>query len=507
MASPSENLARSLEALKQLQDDGVIAIQTSQLSRINRERLLDNGFIQEVMKGWYIAASPADRKGDSTPWYSAFWPFCSQYLEQRFGHDWNLSPEQSLLLHAGNNSVPQQLMVRSSKASNNVTQLLHGTSLVDASTKSENKSILDSVSSLNLYSLPASLVMSGPAIFRQSPIDARVALSQIRDASDVLALLLPEGKSVVAGRLAGGFQNIGRNDIANEISSTFKIAGTTINIIDPFDEQSPILSNGRSESPYSTRIKMMWESMRGTVLDVFGEAETAVDKEAYLSRIDDIYATDAYHSLSIEGYIVSQDLIDKVRNNNWKPEDNNNDRDDRNALAARGYWEAFSRVKQSIEAVFDGADPGDTVKADLTMWYRALFAPSVKAGILDDLDLAGYRSIQVYIRGAKHTPMSKDAVRDAMPTLFELLHNEGNPSVRAVLGHFTLVYIHPFMDGNGRTARFLMNVMFASGGQEWKVIPVERRDEYMASLEAASTDLDIRSFAEFIHSIKYKPEL
>ena len=46
--------------------------------------------------------------------------------------------------------------------------------------------------------------------------------------------------------------------------------------------------------------------------------------------------------------------------------------------------------------------------------------------------------------------------------------------------------------------RFLMNVMLASGGYPWTVIPVQRRDEYMAALEAASVDDDIKPFAEFL---------
>lgn len=46
-----------------------------------------------------------------------------------------------------------------------------------------------------------------------------------------------------------------------------------------------------------------------------------------------------------------------------------------------------------------------------------------------------------------------------MPVLFDLLHEETEPSVRVVLGHFIFVYIHPYQDGNGRMGRFLMNTM------------------------------------------------
>ena len=54
------------------------------------------------------------------------------------------------------------------------------------------------------------------------------------------------------------------------------------------------------------------------------------------------------------------------------------------------------------------------------------------------------------------------------------------------------------MDGNGRMGRFLMNVMLVSGGYPWTVIPVERRDQYMQSLESASVGQNIKPFAEFL---------
>ncbi len=54
------------------------------------------------------------------------------------------------------------------------------------------------------------------------------------------------------------------------------------------------------------------------------------------------------------------------------------------------------------------------------------------------------------------------------------------------------------MDGNGRTGRFLMNVMMAAAGYPWTVIPVSERDRYMAALERASADGDIKPFAVFL---------
>ena len=80
----------------------------------------------------------------------------------------------------------------------------------------------------------------------------------------------------------------------------------------------------------------------------------------------------------------------------------------------------------------------------------------------------------------------------------ELLAEEEDPAVRIVLGHFVFVYIHPYFDGNGRMGRFLMNVMLTAGGYPWTVIPVERKTDYMESLEAASVDQNIKPFAKFL---------
>ena len=91
MATPSEKLAESLEAIQVLQDQGIMAIKTSELSRVHRERLLKNGFLKEVAKGWYLLVPAHENKGDSTSWYASYWHFCSRYLADRYGDTYCLS--------------------------------------------------------------------------------------------------------------------------------------------------------------------------------------------------------------------------------------------------------------------------------------------------------------------------------------------------------------------------------------------------------------------------------
>jgi fido (protein-threonine AMPylation protein) len=501
MAKPSEKLAESLEVLHALQESGKVAIRSGDLTRTHRERLSRNGFLQEVVKGWYIPARPDETAGESTAWYASYWQFCVAYLQHLKDKDWCLSPEQSLSLHAENWTVPKQLLVRAKKARNNVTALPHDTSLlvIRGSMPEENNTV--EKNSLRLYSLPTALIACAPDYYRHNPTDMRAALSMIRDASQVLEPLLEGGHSTIAGRLAGAYRNIGRDRVADEIIDTMRAAGYDVRENDPFAIRipRPRLSLTHAESPYVNRIRLMWQEMREPIIARFPAAPgLPKDAKSYLKRVDDVYVTDAYHSLSIEGYRVSPELIERVRAGVWNPENDEHDHEQRNAFAALGYWQAYQAVRSSIENILGGDNPGATADEDHRLWYREMFAPSVEAGLLRPADLAGYRNGPVYIRRSMHAPPSREAVRDAMPALFALLREETEASVRVVLGHFIFVYIHPYMDGNGRMGRFLMNAMLASGGYPWTVVPLKERNAYMAALEEASVRQNIKPFTDFL---------
>lgn len=500
MASPGEKLAESLEVLKEFQEkSGIAVIKAGEIPRSHKDRLVSKGWLREVIKGWYIAVRPDVIEGDTTSWYTSFWHFASKYLKERFGKNWCLSPEQSLLIHSGNFTVPKQLLVRSPKASNNKIDLIHGTSFFDFTSSIPSYDDIEEKNGIQIFSLSSAMLACSSSFFSQYPTDARTALSMIKDSSEILTKLLEGGHSIVAGRLAGVFRNIGREKIANEIVAGMQSADYNIREKDPFEEKMPAILNTRETSPYVNRIRLMWHQMRSAVVDKFPKSRGVPENiDDYLKKVDDIYTTDAYHSLSIEGYQVTSELIEKVRSGDWNPDENSYDKQQKDVMAARGYWQAFQLVTASIKNILEGSDSGTIAYEDHSKWYRELFAPSVTAGILKTTDLAGYRNVPVYIMGSMHTPPSPEAIRDAMPVLFDLIKEEKEPAVRAVLGHFIFVYLHPYPDGNGRIARFLMNVMLASGGYPWTVISVDKRKNYMEALEKASVEQDISTFVEFI---------
>jgi fido (protein-threonine AMPylation protein) len=500
MATPNEKLAESLDALQALQHGRRRVFRSDDLSRVHRERLVANGFVQEVMRGWLISSSPSARAGDSTPWYASFWEFCALYCNDRFGEEWHLAPEQSLLLHGERTMIPAQVVVSSPKGTNNTINLLFGTSLYDLKV-SEMPAATDIVvrDGLRIFSPVAALVRVTESFFARNPIEVQVVLGSLADASDLLRLLLNGGHSAKAGYLAGVFRATGRPKLADEIVSTMKRAGYDVRESNPFKARQTFGASSRAAVPIVGRVQMMWESMRGAVIKNFpAPPGPPKNKDAYLRFIDEIYQSDAYHSLSIEGYSVTPALIDRVRQGDWDPERHEDDLKSRDALAARGYWQAFQKVKATVAEVIAGVRAGALVRTAHKEWYRELFQPCVAAGLIEAGALAGYRNNPVYLRTSRFVPPRWESVREAMSALFDLLEKETEPGVRAVLGHWMFGYIHPYPDGNGRMARFVMNAMLASGGYRWTVIRVRDRNAYLKALDSASIDMDINPFSAFV---------
>jgi hypothetical protein len=506
MPTPQEKLATALETLRALQEKGIQAIPGAALSRSDREALQRAGFLKNVIRGWYIPSRPDEANGDTTPWYASMREFVAGYSNERFKDRWHLNPEQSLLLRSGERSVPKQIQIWAAEGTNQTVRLPHGCSLfIYRPPELLPASPVQDAGGLRLAELPAALVAASPTLFVQTPLAAQVALASLPDTLDLLRLLLagPGSSSSAASRLAGAFRAIGRPALADDILGAMRGAGYTVNEVNPFEKPLPAqLLGGQPESPYVQRLRLMWAAMRAPVLKGFkGPKAPPGDVDELLRDVEARYVTDAYHSLSIEGYRVTAELIEKVRDGNWNPETNDADRATRDAMAAKGYYETHSLVKEDLVRIIEGANPGTVFRHGLARWYQALFSPSVQAGILRPADLAGYRNDQVFIKGALYVPLSKESVRECMPVLFELLEAEVEPQVRAVLGHFLFVYIHPYMDGNGRLARFLMNLMLVSAGYVWTVVPVQQRDEYMKALEQASSFGNVEPFATFISGV------
>src|SRR2546425_9337766 len=263
MSSPNEKLAESLDVLKELQQGNRRVFRSEDLSRVHRERLVENGFLQEVMKGWLISSSPDSDPGESTPWHASFWEFCSCYCDERFGEQWHLSPEQSLFLHGERTVIPDQLVVHSPKATNNDIQLLFGTTLYDLKVaEMPATSALMVRDGLRLFSPAVALVRVPESFFQMYPVETQVVMASLADASDVLRFLLNGGHSSKAGYLAKAFRQTGRADLADEILRAMKGAGYDVRESSPFEARHIFARLGRPAAPIVGRIEIRSEERR-----------------------------------------------------------------------------------------------------------------------------------------------------------------------------------------------------------------------------------------------------
>ncbi len=495
----NKRIANALEEARDVSDEGIIS--SKELAPRSREILTNAGFLERIVRGWYMLVSP-ESPGSSTAWFSMFWPFVRRYLTDRFGEKgYCLSPQSSLDIYTGETTIPGQVIVLTAKNSNTTVQLPYGLSLllyVDRKAMPESFSILNGI---NLMPLPYSLVKAPPSYYQSKSQNIEIALSMVESLSDISRVLIETGSPASAERIAGAYAQTGKGSASKTVINDMKLAGYIVKPINPFGKFVPSIGSERFYSPYSPRIISMWNSFRNDVISIFPEHEISVSEnnaDEILKNIRLKVNEDAYHSLSIEGYRISDDLINRVRSGEWNPESNDSDNNLRNALAAKGYSLAYDAVLKNVRDALNGGNPAAIFKESLSVWYRELFSPLIQSGILKPSDVVGYRRNRVYIKDAMHVPPPYEAVSSTMETLFELLQNEENGAVRAVLGHYFFVYIHPYMDGNGRLARFMMNLMFVSAGYPWTIIRATERAEYMRSLDLVATERDIKPFAGFV---------
>jgi hypothetical protein len=496
---PNEILAKALRGVKTIAENGIV--KSSDLKRQDREILVSAGSLTEIIRGWYLLTSP--EAAGSTAWFGGFWAFLMYYLNERFGEDhYCLSAESSLSLYAGDTEIPKQIVVLTKKASNKNIDLPYNTSILLLTDSKNFPEETETVNGIKAMTLPSALCRVTPSYYKNRPSNIEIVLKLSSLSVSAISRALLETSAIASTeRIIGAFRALGEERKADQIKGDLEAAGYKLKEVNPFEAYEAKLSGFKFTSPYGSRIKILWHSMRDEVFKFAPKIDDVKnDSEKIIKIIQERYKEDAYHSLSIEGYQVTEELIDKIEQGEWDPENNQADRTQKDAMAAKGYHNAFQVVIKSIIKALNGNNSASVLEEDLQSWYRELFAPTVKANLLQMERLAGYRKGQVYIKSSRHVPPPSTALLDCMETLFDLLKSEENAFIRGVLGHFIFVYIHPYMDGNGRMGRFLMNFMFISGGIPWTVIKTSCREKYMQALEAASTNGDIKPFVEFIKS-------
>ncbi|MBK5262841.1 MAG: Fic family protein [Peptostreptococcaceae bacterium] len=128
---------------------------------------------------------------------------------------------------------------------------------------------------------------------------------------------------------------------------------------------------------------------------------------------------------------------------------------------------------------------------------------------IDNQNAGKYRMENVVISGAKHIPPKHYEINHLMQKLISEYNNDWkdyHPVIRATLLHGEFVKIHPFIDGNGRTSRLLLNLELMKNGYMPIVIKNENRAKYYEVIDLAHTTMNYGPFVEFISDLLMESE-
>ncbi len=131
----------------------------------------------------------------------------------------------------------------------------------------------------------------------------------------------------------------------------------------------------------------------------------------------------------------------------------------------------------------------------------------IHALLMDNIIIGGiYRNVDVYISGAQHTPPTPNEMYQQIKNFYiDLQIDKYHNSIEsAAWTHAEFVKIHPFVDGNGRTSRLIMNYQLMAGGYLPISIPKEERLRYFECLEAYAVQGDLTMFTAFIAELEEK---
>jgi len=117
-----------------------------------------------------------------------------------------------------------------------------------------------------------------------------------------------------------------------------------------------------------------------------------------------------------------------------------------------------------------------------------------------------YRRVNISVKGSNHTPCSYEKVYDRMAKYFVFMQEGPKGDLWEYISylHLQLAKIHPFLDGNGRLARLVLNYELMKNGFMPVIITSDERDRYFSALESFKVDKDIKPFMDFLEDLEMK---
>lgn len=248
------------------------------------------------------------------------------------------------------------------------------------------------------------------------------------------------------------------------------------------DSHSRALRNLRRTSDIVAEIdKKMFDAIDGKLAQFFEISESS---RVFERARQEFYYLQIYHTTAIEGNTLSLEQMRSIMETGL-------------AIGGKSVLEhnevlGLNAALQFINDTLMQRIGPITVRDILAIHQRVM-------GFVDPIDAGHVRTTQVFIGG--HVPPPSSEVNDLMEEFVDWLNSEEalllHPVEFAALAHYKFVYIHPFVDGNGRTARLLMNLILMRSGYPPLIVKLADRHTYYETLKMGNVG-DIRPFIRFI---------
>jgi len=147
----------------------------------------------------------------------------------------------------------------------------------------------------------------------------------------------------------------------------------------------------------------------------------------------------------------------------------------------------------AYDYIFTLAEKKDVSEDDIRCLHKLFYQK------IDILKAGVYRKNVAYISGSEYPlplPERLESLMLRLPATIKALRKKYHPVISSALVHKEFVFIHPFVDGNGRVSRLLMNLILLQEGYTITVIPPDLRRDYISTLEQAHQN--DKPFREFI---------
>ncbi len=209
-------------------------------------------------------------------------------------------------------------------------------------------------------------------------------------------------------------------------------------------------------------------------------------KENFDNRYEAFCSQFTYNSSAIEGNTLTLQETSQLLFDNLSPK----------GKSVREINEALNH-KKAFDYILNYK--GDINKKFILELHRLVVKDTLKLELLEET--GRYRSLQVYLRGVDWRPCKPEEVPREMQSLLSWYTKQKkklHPLVIASYFHTAFETIHPFVDGNGRVGRLLINFILHKNGYPMVNIPNVEKQDYYLSLQEAQLNGNLRSFVSLM---------